>query len=574
MNYKDEYKIWLENVKPEEREELLSIANDENEIKNRFYKTLEFGTAGLRGVIGMGLNCMNSYIVARATQGLANQMKKTNPDRDDLSVTIAYDSRIKSDEFAKTAAMVLAANGIKAFIFSELKPVPELSFSVRLKKADAGIAVTASHNPAKYNGYKVYGSDGAQLAPDLASIVLAEIEKIPMFGGAKLMPFEEGVKSGLIEVMGEDVEELYLDEVQKQSLNPELIRAKGKDMSFVYTPLHGSGLKPVLKIFKRVGFENVVVVKEQEKPDGNFPTVEFPNPEFKESFALAQKLAKENGADLIIGTDPDADRCGIMIKGADGEYISLTGNQTGLLLTEYLLETKKLRGELPEDGFVVKTIVTTNIIKAICESYGVEMKEVLTGFKFIGEKIKEAEETGHGTYLFGFEESYGYLAGTYARDKDAVVASLLIAEMALFYREKGLSLYDQLENVYKKYGYYNEFVVSANFEGAEGAEKMKEIMQTLRSNPPKEFGGKQVLAVRDYKKSERVDLKTGEKEKILLPTSDVIYLELEDNNNFIIRPSGTEPKIKLYCLLCGKTREEAVQLEEGFKADIDNIIKA
>ena len=573
MNYKEEYKLWLTNVTETERAELERIAQDDAEIKDRFYKSLEFGTAGLRGVIGLGLNRMNSYVVARATQGLANQLIKTNPGRTDLKVTIAYDSRNKSDEFAKTAAQVLAANGIKAYIFSELKPVPELSFSVRFKNADAGIAVTASHNPAKYNGYKVYGSDGAQLGPDLAKIVLDEIEKTPLFGGAKMIDFEEGVKNGIIEIMGEDVEDKYLDQVEKQCINPELIKKSGKDMKFIYTPFHGSGLKPVLKIFKRVGFENVLVVKEQEKPDGDFPTVEYPNPEYKESFALAIDLAKENGADLIIGTDPDADRCGIMIKDEAGGYISLTGNQTGLLLTEYILSMKKELGSLPNDGFVVKTIVTTDIIRKICEYYAVEMKEVLTGFKFIGEKIKEAESSNHGTYLFGFEESYGYLAGTYARDKDAVVASMLVAEMALYYREKGLSLYDQLQNVYKKYGFYNEFVVSATFEGISGGEKMAAIMENMRTNTPQTFGGKKVLAVRDYKTSIRTDIQTGKTEKIDLPESDVIYLELEDSNNFVIRPSGTEPKIKLYCLLCGKTREDSESIAENFKADIEETIK-
>lgn len=573
MSYMDEYKIWLEKVAECDKAELEAIKDDEKEIKERFYKSLEFGTAGLRGIIGIGLNRMNSYVVARATQGLANQLKKTNPGKDDLKVTIAYDSRHKSDEFAKTAASVLAANGIKAFIFEELKPVPELSFSVRYKNADAGIAVTASHNPAKYNGYKVYGSDGAQLNPDLAAIVLEEIEKTDMFGGAKIMDFEEGVKSGLIEIMGDAVEEAFLDEVEKQCINPELVREKGRDMKFVYTPFHGSGNKPVRKILKRIGFENVLVVKEQELPDGDFPTVEAPNPEYKEGFTLAIELAKENGADLIIGTDPDADRCGILIRDRQGEYINLTGNQTGLLLTEYILSRKQEMGTLPKDGFVVKTIVTTNIIKEIAAYYNVEMKEVLTGFKFIGEKIKEAEETGIGTYLFGFEESYGYLAGTYARDKDAVVASMLIAEMAVYYREKGLSLYDQLQNIYKKYGFYNEFVVSATFEGIEGTEKIKSIMENVRNNPPKVFGGKKVLAIRDYKSSLRKDIESGAEEEILLPKSDVIYLELEDNNNFIVRPSGTEPKIKLYCLLCGKTPEDAKAIENAFKADIEEIIK-
>ncbi len=573
MNYMEEYKLWLENVSDCEKAELESIKDNENEIKDRFYQSLEFGTAGLRGVIGLGLNRMNNYVVARATQGLANQLIKTNPEDADLSVSIAYDSRHMSEEFAKVSASVLAANGIKAYIFSELKPVPELSFSIRHKNATAGIAITASHNPAKYNGYKVYGNDGAQLNPDLAAIVLEEIEKTPLFGGAKIIDFDEGVKSGIIEIMGEDVEEEYLNNVQAQCQNPELVKEKGKELKFVYTPFHGTGNKPVRKILNRIGFENVIVVKEQENPDGDFPTVASPNPENKEGFKIAIELAKEKGADLIIGTDPDADRVGILVRDESGEYIVLTGNQTGVLLTEYILSMKQKNGTLPKDGYVVKTIVTTDITRDICKNYGVEMKEVLTGFKFIGEKIKESEETGIGTYLFGFEESYGCLAGTYARDKDAVVASMLVAEMALYYREQGLSLYDQLQNIYKKYGYYNEFVVSVTMEGIEGIEKIKGIMEKVRKNPPKTVGGKKVLAIRDYSKSVRCEVEGGKTEDILLPKSNVIYLELEDKNNFIIRPSGTEPKIKLYCLLCGKTPEDASSIAELVKKDIEEIVK-
>ncbi len=573
MNYIKEYELWLENVKDCEKAELEAIKDNDAEIKDRFYQSLEFGTAGLRGVIGLGLNRMNNYVVARATQGLANQLIKTNSEGASLSVSIAYDSRHMSEEFAKVSASVLAANGIKAYIFEELKPVPELSFSIRHKKATAGIAITASHNPAKYNGYKVYGDDGAQLNPDLAAIVLEEIEKTPLFGGAKIMDFDEGVKKGIIEIMGDEVEEEYLNNVQSQCQNAELVKEKGKELKFVYTPFHGTGNKPVRKILNRIGFENVIVVKEQENPDGDFPTVESPNPENKEGFKIAIELAKENGADLIIGTDPDADRVGILVRDESGEYIVLTGNQTGVLLTEYILSMKQKKGTLPKDGYVVKTIVTTDITRDICKFYGVEMKEVLTGFKFIGEKIKESEETGIGTYLFGFEESYGCLAGTYARDKDAVVASMLIAEMALYYREQGLSLYDQLRNIYKKYGYYNEFVVSVTMEGIEGIEKIKSIMEEVRANPPKTVGGKKVLAVRDYSKSTRIEVESGKTEEILLPKSNVIYLELEDKNNFIIRPSGTEPKIKLYCLLCGKTPEDAEKISELVKEDIKEIVK-
>lgn len=572
MDYLKEYNRWLENVTDEEKEELEKIRGNENEIKDRFYKPLEFGTAGLRGVIALGLNRMNSYVVAQATQGLCNQLIKTNPGRDNLCVTIAYDSRHKSDEFAKTAACVLAANGIKAYIFYELKPVPELSFSVRYKGADAGIAVTASHNPAKYNGYKVYGSDGAQLNPELAAIVLEEIGKTDIFNGVKRCDFDEAVRDGRIEIMGEDVEDAYLDRVQEQCINARLAAQKGSTLKFVYTPFHGTGNKPVQKILKRVGFDNVIVVKEQEMPDGDFPTVESPNPENKEGFAIAIELAKKEGADLIIGTDPDADRCGILIKDNTGEYINITGNQTGVLLTEYILSMRKELGTLPADGFVVKTIVTTNIIEKICKNYGVEMKEVLTGFKFIGEKIKEAEESGKGTYVFGFEESYGYLAGTYARDKDAVVASMLIAEMALYYREKGLSLYDRLQNIYKKYGFYKEEVVSVTMEGMDGLKKIGEIMERTRLNPPREIAGKRVLAIRDYLSSERKSLSDGAVEKILLPKSNVLYFELEDGNNFIVRPSGTEPKIKLYCLMCAPDEKQVDELVSLVKKDIKSII--
>ena len=572
MDYIQEYERWLKNADEETVKELEAIKGNDAEIKDRFYKSLEFGTAGLRGVIGAGLNRMNNYVVGQATQGLANQLIKTNPGRTDLSVTIAYDSRHKSDTFAKEAAAILAANGIKAYLFSELKPVPELSFSVRYKKADAGIAVTASHNPAKYNGYKVYGADGAQLNPELAAIVLEEIDKTDLFKDIKKTDFDKAVADGMIEMMGDEVEEKYLDCVQAQCINPELAKEKGHTLKFVYTPFHGAGNKPVRKILKRIGFDNVVVVKEQELPDGDFPTVVSPNPENKEGFTLAIGYAKDCGADLIVGTDPDSDRVGILVKNSEGEYVTFTGNQVGALLTEYILSSLKERGELPKDGYVVKTIVTTNIIKAMCDFYGVEMKEVLTGFKFIGEKIKESEQTDIGTYLFGFEESYGYLKGTYARDKDAVVASMLIAEMALYYQEKGSSVFEQMDKIYRKYGYYKEQVESVTMEGIEGLDKIKGIMENIRNNPPKTVAGKKVIAVRDYKTSVRRDLLSGETEKITLPESNVIYLELEDDNNFIIRPSGTEPKIKLYCLLKGDTAEEAEKLAELVKTDIKNIV--
>lgn len=573
MEYRNEYERWLKFADSETVAELNAIAQDEDEIKDRFYKELEFGTAGLRGVLGAGSNRMNTYVVGQATQGLANQLLSSNPGKDDLSVVIAYDSRHKSDVFAKEAARILAANGIKVYLFEELKPVPELSFSVRHLNTDAGIAITASHNPAKYNGYKVYGSDGAQLNPELASKVLEEIGKTDLFSGVKRCDFETAVAEGTIVIIGDEVEEAYLDQVERQCINPELAKEKGSTLKFVYTPFHGAGNKPVRKILDRIGFNNVVVVKEQELPDGDFPTVASPNPENKESFELAVEYAKNCGADLIVGTDPDSDRVGIMVKNEMGEYISFTGNQVGALLTEYILSSLKERGELPGDGYVVKTIVTTNIIEEMCNAYGVAMKEVLTGFKFIGEKIKESEETGIGTYLFGFEESYGYLKGTYARDKDAVVAVMLIAEMALYYQEKGSSVFEQMDNIYKKYGYYREKVESVTMEGIEGLSKISSIMEAVRKNPPATVAGKKVLAVRDYKTSIRTDLVSGGTEKILLPVSNVIYLELEDGNNFVIRPSGTEPKIKLYCLLRGKTKEEAEQLCELVQEDIAELVK-
>ena len=573
MNYKEEYQRWLDNADAETVAELKSISDNEKEIEERFYRNLEFGTAGLRGVIGAGPNRMNSYVVGQATQGLANQLIKTNPADAELSVAIAYDSRIKSDEFAKTSASILAANGINVYLFDELKPVPELSFTIGYKKTTAGIVITASHNPAKYNGYKVYGADGAQLNPELASIVLDEMEKTDIFTGVKTCDFDEAVSEGKIIMIGDDVEDAYLDCVQAQCINPELDKEKGGTLKFVYTPFHGSGNKPVRKILKRIGFNDVVIVKEQEMPDGRFPTVASPNPENKEGFELAIGYAKDCGADLIIGTDPDADRVGIIVKNKDGEYNTFTGNQVGALLSEYILSSLKERGELPSDGYIVKTIVTTNLVKAICDAYGVEMKEVLTGFKFIGEKIKESEQTGIGTYLFGFEESYGYLKGTYARDKDAVVATMLIAEMTLYYKEKGSSLAEQLDKIYEKYGYYLEYVESVVMEGMDGSAKISGIMECLRNNPPKEVAGKKVLAVRDYKTSVRTEVESGKTEKIELPVSNVIYLELADGNNFVIRPSGTEPKIKLYCLLRGENRADADKLLEAVKKDIKEIVK-
>ena len=578
MNYQTEFERWLKLSDEETRTELADIKGDKLEIKERFHKTLEFGTGGLRGIMGAGTNRMNDYTVAQATQGLANCLLQSQTSAIDglcsnaEGVVIAYDSRNNSERFAKVAAETLATNGIKAYLFDELRPTPELSFAVRHLHASAGIVITASHNPAKYNGYKVYGDDGAQLSLGLADVVLAEIEKIDLFEDVKIMDFEEAKVSGTIEIIGAEVDKAYLAEVAKQSISGDLIREKGSDFPLVYTPFHGAGNKPVRAILDIVGFKNVIIVPDQELPDGNFPTVVSPNPEDKEGFALGIALAKEKNAELIIATDPDCDRVGIVVKDDKGEYVTITGNQVGILLTEYILSSRKERGDLPSNGAVVKTIVTTDLVRAICAEYGVEMFETLTGFKFIGEKIREFEQDNNShEYVFGFEESYGYLAGTYARDKDAVVASMLIAEMAVYYKyEKGLNLFVQLQEIYKKYGYYLEENVSVVMEGITGSARIQEIMSALRNNPPTEIGGLKVVAIRDYKSSIR-KITNGGEEAILLPKSDVLYFELENKNNFIVRPSGTEPKIKFYCLLCGDSESAALEILKKCRESIKEI---
>ncbi|MCL2838302.1 MAG: phospho-sugar mutase [Oscillospiraceae bacterium] len=601
MNYMTEYQRWLKLADEETKNELSQIADDDLEIKERFFKELEFGTGGIRGIMGAGINRMNKYTVARATQGLANCLLKSRTAAidglctDASGVAIAYDSRNNSDVFARVAACVLAANGIKVYLFESLRSTPELSFAVRYLHASAGIVVTASHNPSKYNGYKCYGDDGAQLSLELSDVVISEVEKIDLFADVKLMDFNEAKHSGMIEMIGAEVDKAYLAEVAKQSINGDLVREKGGAFPLVYTPFHGAGNRPVRAILDMVGFKNVIVVPEQELPDGNFPTMPYPNPEEKEGFKLGIELAKKNNAELIIATDPDCDRVGIVVKDDKGEYVTVSGNQVGILLTEYILSCRAARGDLPKNGVVIKTIVTSDLIRAICAHYGVEMMETLTGFKFIGEKIRQFEQASlhqshaetsannspRGTevsknddyeYVFGFEESYGYLAGTYARDKDAVVASMLIAEMAVYYKyEKGLSLFGQLGEIYKKYGYYLEEVVSVTMEGITGLTRIQEIMAELRANPPTTIGGLKVIAVRDYQSSVRKVIDGGE-EPILLPKSNVLYFELENKNNFIVRPSGTEPKIKLYCLLCGETEAAAKEILKRCKESIDEII--
>jgi phosphoglucomutase len=554
-----EYQTWLDNADAETQAELLSLIHDS------FYRTLEFGTGGLRGVIGAGKNRINKYVVGQATQGLANQLIKSD-DKTQLSVAIAYDSRNMSPEFAQEAAVVLAANHIKVYLFESLRPTPELSFAVKHLQCDAGIVITASHNPAKYNGYKVYGDDGSQITPETADIILNEINNTDIFSGVEHMDFDDAKSQGLIEIIGEDVDKAYIDCVKEQSVNPLLALEKGKDYTLIYTPLHGSGNLPVRRVLNEMGFTNVIVVPEQELPDGNFSTVKSPNPEDKATLDLAVKYAYKHNADLIIGTDPDCDRVGIAVKNNKGEYVTMTGNQVGVLLTEYIASQSY---DKIKNGVIVKTIVTTDMVRAICKKYKLAVEEVLTGFKFIGEKIMEYEQCGDKNFVFGFEESYGYLKGTYARDKDAVVASMLIAEMALYYQTQGLTLYKQMQILYKTYGYYIEDLVSVTMEGSEGNEKINAIMRKMREVTPDEIGGLKVLAVRDYKLSQRKDIVSGDVREIFLPKSDVLYFELEGGNNFIARPSGTEPKIKFYLMCKGKSRKKTEETIKGLKEFLD-----
>lgn len=564
MNEKELYALWCEKATddPDLQKELKSIAGDDEAIKDRFYRDLEFGTGGLRGVIGAGAYRMNVYTVRRATQGLADYVNEAfkNP-----SVAISYDSRIKSDVFAKEAASVLAANGIKVHIYTELMPTPMLSYAVRAHKCSAGIMITASHNPAKYNGYKVYGADGCQLTLGAAEIVLKNINKVPMFGGAKLTDYEKAVSDGMINYISQTVIDNYLDEVSKQGIHTDLVKTSG--LKVVYTPLNGTGNKPVRAILKKIGIEDVTVVPEQEYPNGNFTTCPFPNPEIKEALALGLKLCETVKPDLLLATDPDADRVGIAVP-SDNGYVLFTGNEVGAMLLEYICSERTKLGTMPEDPVAVKTIVTTDIAAKICKEYNVKLIEVLTGFKFIGEQIGFLEDKGQeNRYIFGFEESYGYLAGTYVRDKDAVVASMLICEMAAFYRTKGISLLQARENMYKKYGNYVHTQSSFVCEGASGMERMKEIMAGLRSNTPTEIGGLKVTRFEDYAASTSIDTETGAKTMLTLPKSDVLTFKLTDGASVIIRPSGTEPKIKAYYTTIGKTREEAAALEKTIAAD-------
>ena len=558
MDYKEIYNQWLENPYFDEatKEELKAIKDDENEIKERFYMDLEFGTAGLRGIIGAGTNRMNIYVVRRATQGLANYIAKV--DKKSQGVAIAYDSRHMSPEFAQEAALCLAANGIKAYIFETLRPTPELSFAVRHLGCVAGINVTASHNPPEYNVYKVYWEDGAQITPPHDTGIMGEVKAISDWNTVKTMDKEEAVKAGLFEVIGQAVDDAYMAELKKQIIHMDAIQAEGKNLKIVYTPLHGTGNIPARRILKELGFENVYVVPEQELPNGDFPTVSYPNPEAAEAFELGLKLAKEVDADIVLATDPDADRLGVRVKDKNGEYHDLTGNMSGCLLANYELSQRKaVNGSLPEDGALVKTIVTTNLADAIAKGYNVNLIEVLTGFKYIGQQILGFENSGKGTYLFGFEESYGCLIGTYARDKDAIVATMALCEAAAYYKTQGKTLWDAMIDMYEEFGYYKDAIQAVTMKGIEGLQKIQEIMTTLRQNPPAEFAGHKVTAVRDYKLDEITDLATGEKKPTGLPNSNVLYYELTDDAWVCVRPSGTEPKVKFYYGVKGTSLADA-----------------
>lgn len=559
MNYQETYQEWLNNPYFDEatKEELKNIQDDDNEIKERFYSDLAFGTAGLRGIIGAGINRMNIYVVRKATQGLADYILEQGTDK--KRVTIAFDSRHMSPEFAEEAALCLAANGIKAYIFESLRPTPELSFAVRYYNCIAGINITASHNPPEYNGYKVYWEDGAQFTPPHDKGVTSKVNAITDISKVKTMSREEAIRAGLYEVIGSEVDDAYITEVEKQVHNQDAIDQMASKLKIVYTPLHGTGNLPVRRVLKDLGFQNVYVVPEQELPDGAFPTVSYPNPESKEAFELGLKLAKEKDADLVLATDPDADRLGVYVKDSKtGEYIALTGNMSGSLLCEYVLSQKKaMNGSLPDDGAVVKSIVTTNLVDAVAEGYGVNLIEVLTGFKFIGQQMLNFENTGKGTYLFGLEESYGCLIGTYARDKDAVSATVALCEAAAYYMTQGKTLWDAMTDMYEKYGYYLDKVKALEFAGLDGAEKIQNMLKSLRENPPKEIGGLKVLKSRDYQNDTITDLTTGETVPTGLPSSNVLYYELENNAWLCVRPSGTEPKIKFYYGVKGSSMEDA-----------------
>ena len=570
MDFMENFNLWLDKA-TEDKDlvtELESIKNDEKEIYERFYKSLEFGTAGLRGIIGAGTNRMNIYVVRHATQGLANYVLNKYGKG---AVAISHDSRIKADLFMNEAARVLAANGIKVYITTELQPTPVLSYLVRYFKCQAGIMVTASHNPAAYNGYKAYGEDGCQMTDDAANAVYSEIQKTDMFTDVKTMDLQEAINQGLVEYVGDEVYTSYIEEVKKQQINPGI--CKDADLKVVYTPLNGAGNKLVRRILNEIGVTDITMVKEQEMPDGNFTTCPYPNPEIREALQKGLDLCDEVQPDLLLATDPDADRVGIAVKDYDGSYRLITGNEDGIMLTEYILSNRKANGTLPANPVMVKTIVTSKLVEKLCEKYNVELKNVLTGFKYIGEVILNLEKTGdEANYVFGFEESYGYLAGTYVRDKDAVVASMLICEMAATFKKQGISLAKVIDGLYEEYGYYLNSTYSYEFQGAEGMQKMADLMASLRETMPAEIAGYKTVKTADYKLSVEKNIATGEEKVIDLPKSNVIQLNLDSENMVIVRPSGTEPKIKLYLTAVGKDKADAQAITSKIKASAEELL--
>ncbi|MBS5306412.1 phospho-sugar mutase [Clostridium tertium] len=572
MLYREKYNDWLEsNIVDEKMKDELRAIKDEKEIEDRFYKDLEFGTGGLRGVIGAGSNRMNIYTVSKATQGFANYL---NGRFENPSVAIAYDSRNMSKEFSKAAALTLCANNINVYLYEDLRPTPMLSFAVRHLNCTGGIVVTASHNPKEYNGYKVYDEFGGQVTDEKANIIISEVNKIDSFDKINTVDEEEALAKGLLKYIGEEVDKAYIDSVKGLTIRKELVKENASDLKVIYTPIHGSGNMPVRRILNELGYTGVSVVKEQEMPDGNFPTASYPNPEEPAVFKLALEMAKTENPDVIFATDPDADRIGVVVKDSEGEYRVLTGNQTGLLLTQYILDALKEEGRLPEDGVIIKTIVTTDGAKKIAEAYNIELMEVLTGFKYIGEKIQGFEVNKDKTYIFGFEESYGYLAGDFVRDKDAVIAAMLIAEMTLFYKEKGKSLYDGLVELYEKYGYFKETLVSFELKGKEGSEKISKCIDSLRNENLVEVNGVKVVTKYDYKLGTEENISSGDKKEIDLPKSNVLKFVLENGAWFVVRPSGTEPKMKAYVAVKGNSLKDSKEKLESFKNEVVTLINS
>ncbi|SDY41911.1 phospho-sugar mutase [Lachnobacterium bovis] len=574
MDFSKEYQRWLTDSYFDEdtKAELRAIEGDKAEIEDRFYRTLEFGTAGLRGVIGAGTNRMNIYTVRQATQGLANYILSQNAQ--DKGVVIAHDCRIMSPEFTQEAALCLAANGIKTYVFPSLRPTPELSFAVRKLGCTAGIVVTASHNPREYNGYKVYWEDGAQITPPHDTNIMAEVAKVTDFSQVKTMDLQAAKDAGLYITVSDEIDEPYFAELRKQSIHPEIIKKVAKDIKVVYTPFHGTGLESVQRVLKDLGFENVYIEPTQAVADGNFPTVDYPNPEDPKAWELALKLAKEKDADIVLATDPDADRLGVYCKDTKtGEYVSFTGNMSGMLIAEYILREKTKLGIMPENPALIESIVTTDMAKAIAKAYDVKLIEVLTGFKYIGEQIKNFEETGSNNYVFGLEESYGCLPGTYARDKDAPAAVTMLCEVAAYCKNEGKTLWDAMIDLYEKYGYYKEGLSTLTLKGVDGAAELKKLMDKARSSKFEQIGDYKVLAIRDYADDTRLDMETGKVGSTGLPKSNVLYYELENNAWCCVRPSGTEPKIKFYFGIKGESMEDAESKLESLKNAVNELFQ-